>query len=394
MRDYKYIEIANWAREAIRKEGLSPGDRFYPETELCEIHHVSRQTVRQALADLESEGVLLRRRGSGTFVQDPGAGALARPAQTLAVGVVSTYFSDYIFPSILTGIEKVLTKNGVAMQLMTTSNSVAEERRALMAMLSQSNIKGLIVEPSQSALPNPNAALYEEICAREMPLLFFNAKYPALPQPLIAMDDVLAARIAAEHLISLGHRKLLGMFVFNNMQGHKRYQGFSEALGNHGLDNPEDCVFWYSTQEQAAMFEAAAGRLLPLLRDSTAVVCYNDDLAVGLLAFCRQHGIRVPEDLSVCGIDDARIARVCETPLTSVRHPMQLLGETVAKIMLGKLEDPASGQEDVLFAPKLVKRASTAKVGKAAPAEPRQEPGAKPKPKPKPKQEVGKGIAL
>ena len=72
MDDFKYMTIVEWVKEYIKKEHLAPGARFYSEKELCDIHNVSRQTVRQALMVLENQDVLRRKRGSGTFVKSSG----------------------------------------------------------------------------------------------------------------------------------------------------------------------------------------------------------------------------------------------------------------------------------------------------------------------------------
>ena len=70
MDNYKYLMIVDWAKDYIEKNALTTNDRFLTEKQLCEIHGVSRQTVRQALMKLENDGVIIRMRGSGTFVAD------------------------------------------------------------------------------------------------------------------------------------------------------------------------------------------------------------------------------------------------------------------------------------------------------------------------------------
>ena len=318
------------------------------------MHSVSRQTVRQALAVMERDGIIWRKQGSGTFVQTPGREV---GNQRSTVGVISTYFSDYIFPSIVTGIERVLAKNNVTMQLATTHNQVAEEARALQSMLSQS-IKGLIVEPSKGALPNPNTALYEEIRARNIPLVFFNAKYPYSSFPCVAMNDVDAGYIVTEHLISLGHRKISAILVSDDIQGHKRYQGFMKSLDENGISMAEQRVMWFSTQERPSLFTISEEKILALLKDSTAIVCYNDSIAISLLELCKLRGIAVPSDISIVGIDDSSQARICEVPLSTVRHPQQQLGERAAEILLDIIANPSQSTKDVLFTPKLIVRSS------------------------------------
>ncbi|MDR1536784.1 MAG: GntR family transcriptional regulator [Clostridiales bacterium] len=354
MESYKYTAIIEWAKESIIDRGLISGDRFFSETELCEIHNVSRQTVRQALAILEREGIILRRQGSGTFVQ---AQSRHSDEKTVTVGLISTYFSDYIFPSIITGIEQVLKKNHINLQISTTHNQVTEEARALRAMLSQ-DIDGLIVEPSQSGLPSLNAEIYNEIRLRNIPLVFFNAKYPESSFPYVAMDDITAGRIAADHLIACRHRKISAIFLLDDIQGHLRYKGFMKSLLASGVSAPENRVMWFSSQDRDEIMSVYEKKLLNLLADSTGIVCYNDYLAVELLEFCKQHGINVPVDVSIVGIDDAKRAGICEVPLTTVQHPKQELGKKVAEVLLQLIANPNEEIADVIFEPKLVERAS------------------------------------
>lgn len=358
MEGYKYLTIVEWVKDYISAEQLSPGDRFLTEMELCSIHNVSRQTVRQAMMKLENEGVITRVRGSGTYV---GKQAAVRPSEPGSIGVISTYFSDYIFPHIITGIENVLNEAGCNIQIATTHNRVSEETQALKRMLAN-NVRGIIAEPSKSALPNLNSALYREITDSGIPLVFFNAKYEWSAAPYVAMDDIAAGRIATDHLFDCNHTKLCGIFVLDNIQGHKRYHGFAESCAAHGITADEQNILWYTAEDSTKLFSYEKRRLLDMLKRSTAVVCYNDMLAIELLKFCRDNDIRVPEDISVVGIDDSRYAAICDVPLTTVRHPHSKLGEAAAELLLKCLSEPEAKQEDILFTPELIVRKSVITV--------------------------------
>ncbi len=358
MEDYKYLAIVDWVKNYISAEHLKSGDRFLTEMELCAIHNVSRQTVRQAMMKLESDNVIKRVRGSGTFVS---GGVRQSAAVTGTIGVISTYFSDYIFPHIITGIESVLNDTGCPIQIAITHNLGSEESQALSSMLSN-GVRGLIVEPSRSALPNMNTALYEEIDRSGIPLVFFNAKYAWSDAPCVAMDDTAAGRIVTDYLFECGHTGISAFFVFDNLQGHKRYRGFMESCLAHGMTESEEKVLWYAAHDGTKMFGYEKKRILNILRSSTAVVCFNDMLAVELLRFCRENGVRVPEDVSVVGIDDSKYAAVCDVPLTTVHHPHSRLGEAAAKALLRRIEDPGSAQSDILFTPELVVRESVKRI--------------------------------
>lgn len=362
MDNYKYLMIVDWAKDYIKKNNLAPNNRFLTEKQLCEIHGVSRQTVRQALMKLENDGVIVRMRGSGTFVAEKHETAAIEPVQVKgSIGVISTYFSDYIFPHIVTGIESVLNRNGCTMQLAITHDQVSEERQALETMLAN-GVQGLIIEPSKSALPNPNTELYAKISQNNLPVVFFNARYPWSDCPFASMDDEAAGRIATNHLFDNGHKRIAGIFALDDLQGHLRYKGYMQSSIEHGVFDSEKNVYWFATSERSEMFHYAKERLLELINGNTAVVCYNDKLAIRLLKLLRENNINVPEDVSVVSIDDSRYAAICEVPLTSVHHPHKKLGEASAEMILDMIKHNRTTAENNLFVPQLIARSSVKKL--------------------------------
>jgi GntR family transcriptional regulator of arabinose operon len=297
--------------------------------------------------------IIARVRGSGTFVKE----SVPRRPAGCSVGLISTYFSDYIFPHILTGVESVLSDAGLPMQLAITHNLVSEETNALNNMIS-SGVSGLIVEPSKSALPNPNMELYRKLREDNIPLVFFNAKYPWADFPLITMNDESAGRMMTDHLFDMGHTKISGIFVLDDIQGHKRYRGFMNSFLAHGRNDAEQNVLWYEASEMNDLFTFGRRKLQDLIANSTAVVCYNDMLAVNFLCFCRENSIRVPEDLSVVGIDDSKYSSLCDVPLTTARHPQNVLGQAAGELIIKLMNEPSSQVNDVIFEPELVVRDS------------------------------------
>ena len=362
MEDYKYLTIVEWAKNYITSKGLRPRDRFLTEKELCEIHGVSRQTVRQALMCLENDNVICRVRGSGAFVSNGYSQNIpASQVQTRNIGVISTYFTDYIFPQIVTGIESVLNDSGYSMQLAITHNKVAEEQQALQSMIS-GGVQGLIVEPSKSALPNPNMALYDELRSKNIPVVFFNAKYTWSEYPCVAMDDEAAGRMAADYIFDCGHTKIAGIFALDDIQGHKRYSGFTNSCIAHGLKNAEENVLWFATTDKNFLFTSGGNHLLEFLNETTAVVCYNDNIAIKLLQFCKEHDISVPDDLSVISIDDSKYASICDVPLTTVVHPQRKLGEAAAEKLIDRISSFTAENNDIIFTPELKIRDSVKRL--------------------------------
>lgn len=353
----KYMTLVNWIRNKVESEELRCGDRLYSENELSAMFGISRQTVRQAVGILEQEHVVERRRGSGTYiVYSPHR----QRAATKNIGVITTYLDDYIFTSIIRGIETVLAENGYTMQIAFTHNHVENETRALRTML-EKGVDGIIAEPTKSGLPNLNLPLYEELRRREIPVVFFNAYYPALDFPHVAMDDRAAGRIVTNCLIEAGHRRIGGIFQLDDLQGHLRYAGYAGALAKAGLELCDENVIWYATEDRGDL-SANFQRILKRLRDCTGLVCYNDQIAFTVIEQLRKNGVSVPEQLSVVGIDNSEISSLCEVPFTSVSHPKELLGKTVAENLLRLIGGDTRFHATVDFVPELVERESVRRL--------------------------------
>ena len=333
-----YRAVMDWIRKETETGNLKAGDRLPSEKDLCDHFGLSRQTVRHATGELEKEGLLKRVRGSGTYVS--GSRPVLRHARHKNIAVISTYVDSYIFPPTIRGIESVLARAGYSVQLSFTDDLVSRERTALQNLLDKDNIDGLIIEPSKSALPNPNLDLYRKLISRKVPILFFNAEYRELGLPCIRIDDVQAARSATEVLIRAGHRKMFAILHLEDEQGRLRYQGFIEAVSAAGLSLDEQGFFWLDSL-QCRDLEKTAGILFDRMRGYTGVLCYNDAVAFQLIQLSMKKGIRVPQDLSVVSIDNSNLAEISPVPITSCLHPKERLGIKAAENMIRMIEDPS-----------------------------------------------------
>jgi len=152
--------------------------------------------------------------------------------------------------------------------------------------------------------------------------------------PQVRIDDFRAARELTEHLIGLGHRRI--GFIKGD-PGHAaarlRLEGFRSALADRAIEIPE--VFVEQGSFSFASGLECARRLLQRSARPSAIVASNDDMAAGVIAVAHALGIRIPEQLSVVGFDDAPIAQVVWPALTTVRQPIGLMAEVAAEILLG-----------------------------------------------------------
>ncbi len=353
MENLKYMELYQWLREQITQGKLGPGSKVYSELTLAQMFNISRQTVRQAIALLVKDGLVSRLRGSGTYVTAKSEKFIRRNTKT--IGVVMTYVDDYIFPSIISGINGCLSDAGYTMNLHITYNKRCNEEKILRIIL-ESQLDGLIIEPTKSSMVNTNQGLYEQLSCK-LPCIFVNCYYPGLKLPYVMPDNTESVRRLTNYLIERGHRRIAGIFKVDDEQGNLRFSGYAQALQENGLVVDDTLLSWYQTEDFDYVFEGRSGKnILERLKNCTAVVCYNDQIAVRLIPFLHANGIRVPEDLSVVGFDDAH-STWSEVPLTTMAHPKEAVGRRAARNLLALIEDPSFDATHI-FPPKLVERQS------------------------------------
>lgn len=351
----KYQSVA----DALRREiagGMYDDKQLLPtERLLCRRFQISRQTVRKALSVLEYEGLITRRQGSGSHLQSH---MEPQDAIKCTVAVVTTYISDYIFPSLLRGMETVLAANGSAPLLFATQNQISTERKVLQALLAMQTLDGVLVEGTKTLLPNPNLDLYQELIDRGIRLVFINGVYPELSSlPSVLADNRGGGRQLTEYLYQKGHRRIAGIFKSDDMQGAQRYSGYAEALRNLGLPFNDEKIYWYNTEAKKLFFsDSFLDSILDGFTDCTAIVCYNDEVAIRVVTRLKNRGVRVPEEMAVVSFDNSQYSELAPVHLTSLSHGTRNLGELAADLMLRLLRGEECRSEVVPW--QLVERES------------------------------------
>lgn len=333
----KYIEVVEWVKEEIASGRLKVGDKMPTERQLAEQFHLSRMTVRHATGILEKERLITRVRGSGTFIGN--FHTSRRQERYGTVAVISTYIDSYIFPKTLRGMQETLQKNGYAMQLSFTDNQIEMEAAILSNILKKDNIDGLIVEPSVSALPNPNIPMYEELRSRGIPILFFNAKYPDFEAPCVRIDDREVGRSATKILVDKELANIGFLGKCDDVQGPLRYAGYLEEMMAAGKPRSTECCLWLDTWSLNHMNEMESF-LWKRLMQCNGIVCYNDRVAFSLSQILERHGMHCPQQIELTGCDEADIATAIPGPFHTFTHPKDKLGNQAAENIVRMIDDP------------------------------------------------------
>ena len=349
----KHELIIKDIKSSINAGSFNAGDKIPSENQLAAKYDVSRQTVRKALGKLIDEGYLYAIHGSGTFV----ASRKDKKKHTKNIAVVSTFMSDYIFPRVIQGINQVLDENGYSILLKTTNNSRKGEAWCMEELLSK-NIDGMIIEPSQSAISCQHQVLYDQMDAMGIPYVFIQGCYEAMmDRPFVMLDDVEGGKLITEHLISLGHKNIAGIFKADDTQGILRHKGYIKALQAAGIAYNPDLVIWYHTKDKTMKPMEGLIRILESGLSCHAVVCYNDEIAADVIKGLQNIGRSVPHDISVTGFDNSLLAH--SKGITTIAHPQEELGKVAATTLLGLIDGSISRKEaHILLEPKLIERKS------------------------------------
>ena len=250
----KQTAVMTHIMEDIQSGRYADGSRMPTEAEYSELFRVSRQTVRKALAALEAQGVIRRVQGSGSYVNHPSQ----RRRKTGQIAVICTYISEYIFPSILRGIEQVTKENDYQLLMNSTNNSIASER-AILSKLRDNPPDGIIVEGTKTALPNPNREFYHSLAENGVPIVFINSYYPDIVGDNvihIVADDYSGGFTATQALIRNGHRNICGIFKSDDTQGTNRYSGYMDAIVRMGASVRDNNVIWFSTETKELLLRS------------------------------------------------------------------------------------------------------------------------------------------
>lgn len=355
----KYNLIADELRSKILSEEYAIGSVIPPELKLMDRYNVSRHTIRQAIAILVNEGFLRKEKGSGTYVDDRFKSQNRTEKRTKTIGVITTYLSDYIFPSIIRGIEEELRKKGYSLLLASTNNNPEQEKKCLESMLLQ-QVDGLIVEPTKSNQYNPNLSYYLSFKEAGIPVVMINAYYEAMELPSICLDDVKAGYLATSYLLERGLEELALIVKLDDLQGKLRMKGFIEAFEAHHRTFDSRNILTYSTEEKEKITDAALDRILNSQPAIEGVVCYNDEIANSLVQKLIASGKNIPQDISIIGQDDSTLSTAGEIPLTTVSHPKEVLGVDAARWMIKAIETKSIG-ESIVYEPVIVARDSVKK---------------------------------
>ncbi len=283
-------------------------------------------------------------------------GRMLKTSTSRDIGVIIPTIKNPFYPDVLLGIEKTAAERGYQILLCNSLRNPDTEKKYIMSLY-QKQVGGIIIASSDDS-----SGCHGDMTDRGMSIVNLDGGSDS-DCPGISFDYRLGGRMLAAHLKELGHEKIA--FVTSPLTRKSRREvisGLKDVYEESNLfiitdeseNEPEGGIYEYE------MGKRLCARILDMKEDITAVAAVNDITAAGVVRGLKERGLDVPGDISVSGFDNIELASMIEPPLTTIDQP----GFETGAAAVGMLLDIMEGKQpmEVNLAPRLLKRASTAKI--------------------------------
>jgi LacI family purine nucleotide synthesis repressor len=271
---------------------------------------------------------------------------------TRTIGMLVTQSTNLFFSEVIDGVESYCYRQGYTLILCNTGG-IYEKQRDYIRMLAEKRVDGMLVMCSD---------LTEELLQMlekhsDIPKVIMDWGPESSQADKIIDNSEEGGYLATKYLISKGHTDIACLSGhYEKAVCKERIIGFNRALAEAGIEMKDDRILEGNFECDTAVI--AANRIAAMEDRPTAVFCFNDTMALGLISRLQQLGVRVPEDISVIGYDNIELAEYFSPPLTTIHQPKRRVGKNAFEILLERIKD--KGHEKRIFEmhPEIIERHS------------------------------------
>ena len=275
------------------------------------------------------------------------------PSKT--IGVIVPEFTHYYFSSILTGIEQTAAERGYHIMVALSAEQYEKEARICEAFHRQ-KVCGVIVSQAKDTKDYEH---FQKLIDSGIPIVFYDRICTGVNASRVVVDDYMGAFNAVTYLIETGCKRIAFYGAPRHLEISKnRFNGYKDALLKHGMKVDEDIIAICDNRADA---EVITPQIMALDSPPDSFFAVNDDTAIGILYTVKHAGLRVPEDISICGFTNGQRAIACDPMLTTVEQRGHRVGEEAANILIDKVEglSPLEKVEKRIVRTRLVIRGTT-----------------------------------
>lgn len=268
-----------------------------------------------------------------------------------AIGIIVPTLQNPFYNQVIFGIESVATKSGRELRLLSSHRSVEQERKHILSLL-HSHIMSLIILSIDSS---PN--VLEQYISYGGKVALLEADFEVENVIMAETNYFMAGELATRHLIELGHRDIA--FLTSPLTKPFRrstLDGTQKTMEKSGLRLQEEDIFVAEAEQESetGMYEFETGRLLTERvlaspKKYTALIAINDIMAFGVIQTLMQHGISVPDDISVIAFDNIIYSEMISPPLTTVNLPSSSMGSAACRMLISEIEIGKSSMQSMAF---------------------------------------------
>lgn len=282
-----------------------------------------------------------------------------RGGRTHTVGLLVRGLDTGYIGEIVRGIDRALVEQQYDLMLYTTHWRQNNEA-AYVETLTRGMVDGLLL-----VLPRTPENYLEWLQVQRFPYVLIDHQGTDSTGPAVGATNLLGGQTATKYLLTLGHRRI--GFITGNLKlgcAQDRLEGYRTALQAHGVPYDDRWVVTGDFLQPSGY--AAATTLLQRTPRPTAIVASNDVMAFGVMEAARDHGLRIPEDISIIGFDDIPQAASVHPPLTTIRQPLEEMGRVAAQLLLAMIDEQEQLDKRIALPTALVIRNSCQALAEAS----------------------------
>ncbi|MBC2595583.1 GntR family transcriptional regulator [Ruficoccus amylovorans] len=332
----RYQIAKNLIKRKVLSGEVGHNQQLQPEMDICRDTNLSRTTVRKAIADLVEEGLLVRYRGRGTFVN-----IRRTPSQKklLALLVCQHTNVNGAYDLLIRGAQESAGRLGYQLLLANSYNEIDTGMEQAMR-LNELRVAGTLVVPLQSASPDQTtASVIRTLRQADQQVVLVDdlSSDPAISS--VSSQNREAMYELTKHLIDIGHRRIAFLTSVQTEAVVEREEGFRQAMQDHNLPLPPEYFLEVAGRSPSRQGIQEIDVFMAMREPPEAIICLHDLIALNAMARCRERGWRVPEDVAIVGFDDLPQSATSSPRLTSVHQPLTETGARAVEILVQLLTD-------------------------------------------------------
>jgi LacI family transcriptional regulator len=275
--------------------------------------------------------------------------------QSRQVGIIVPTLLHPFFAQVLEALSSTLLQGGYALMISSSMENPEIEAATIEQHLGH-RLDGLIIASCSNS-----TAKFQQLKEQKIPFVLIDRYFPRFKTNFVGVDDVAVGRIATEHLIAMGCKRIAHIRGLEFTTGLGRFAGYKLALKKHGLKFDPALVSPYVTADGKDWQQSYnAMRALLAAKRPDGVFCYNDPIAIAAIDVALDAGLRIPQDIAFVGCDNLHYDSSLKAPLSSIDHHSDLIGVRAAEMLLRQLKDKKrKTDQHIVLQPTLVVRQSS-----------------------------------